>query len=205
MQIVDDKRNQIITAALKRFSHFGIAKTALSEIAEDINISKANLYYYYPDKLALVESIVEWLSAEATDLMDNVFRDDATTLELLEQVLRIKYDLFSKHYMLMRDLVEGNFSNEKAKEISKDVFEREKRTISNIFERGIEKSELVTFDIGLMSELYVAIQRGLALFCDACLPSGFLDQAFLEKIFEKQKLATKVFLHGVIKVKASTL
>ncbi|MGI8637960.1 MAG: TetR/AcrR family transcriptional regulator, partial [Segetibacter sp.] len=41
----DKKRDVIIQAAQKRFSHFGVDKTTMNEIADDLSISKASLYY----------------------------------------------------------------------------------------------------------------------------------------------------------------
>ena len=43
---MDSKKNQIISAAVKRFGHFGYAKTTMNELADDLVITKANLYYY---------------------------------------------------------------------------------------------------------------------------------------------------------------
>ena len=47
------KRSLILEAAIRRFSHFGLAKTTMAEIAQDLSFSKALLYYYYPDKHSL--------------------------------------------------------------------------------------------------------------------------------------------------------
>jgi len=59
----DQKREAIIEAALKRFAHFGVAKTTMTEIGNDLAISKASLYYYFPDKInlyaAFLKTIIE--------------------------------------------------------------------------------------------------------------------------------------------------
>src|SRR5690606_18731774 len=47
------KRSLILEAAIRRFAHFGLAKTTMSDIASDLAFSKALLYYYYPDKHSL--------------------------------------------------------------------------------------------------------------------------------------------------------
>jgi AcrR family transcriptional regulator len=46
----DKKRDVIIEGAIKRFIHYGINKTTMNEIAEDLSVSKPSLYYYFPDK-----------------------------------------------------------------------------------------------------------------------------------------------------------
>ena len=44
------KLKLIIEASQKRFGIFGVEKTSMREIADDLKLSKASLYYYFPDK-----------------------------------------------------------------------------------------------------------------------------------------------------------
>ncbi|MEJ0032455.1 MAG: TetR/AcrR family transcriptional regulator [Bacteroidota bacterium] len=53
-----DKLQQILEAARKRFAHFGLVKTTMTEIASDIGMSKASLYYYFPDKEHLFTAVI---------------------------------------------------------------------------------------------------------------------------------------------------
>src|SRR4051812_5812977 len=53
-----DKLQQILEAARKRFAHFGLGKTTMTEIASDIGMSKASLYYYFPDKEHLFAGVI---------------------------------------------------------------------------------------------------------------------------------------------------
>src|SRR5665647_1637870 len=49
----------IIEASQKRFGVFGVEKTSMREIADDLKLSKASLYYYFPDKETLYKAVVE--------------------------------------------------------------------------------------------------------------------------------------------------
>ena len=51
------KHEHIVEAAIKRFSHFGIHKTTLAEIADDTGISKPSLFYYFNYKRILLEAV----------------------------------------------------------------------------------------------------------------------------------------------------
>lgn len=53
-----DKTENILLAAERRFAHFGVSKTTMNEIAKDAGISKASIYYYYPDKLNLYAAVL---------------------------------------------------------------------------------------------------------------------------------------------------
>jgi AcrR family transcriptional regulator len=59
---VFDKTNkvqQIIDVAQKRFGVYGLEKTSMRELAEDLNLSKASLYYYFPDKESIYKAVFE--------------------------------------------------------------------------------------------------------------------------------------------------
>jgi len=195
--MVDDKREQIIGAALRRFSHFGIAKTTMSEIADDLKLSKANLYYYFPDKFALIEAIVYQIMAESDVAIKEATETLGDTLSLLIRLLDIKKEYFEKYYMLILNLQELNISDEKWVRLSEKLFKREVETISGIFKKGIDSGELVTFDVTSTSELYVAMIRGLAMFCDHAVPHALIDKDDLLAIVEKQKQASAIFINGV--------
>jgi AcrR family transcriptional regulator len=71
----DNRKEQIIKAALKRFSHFGIGKTTMNEIAEDSSISKGNIYYYFADKNTLVTEVVYELLHQFEELVQKRIAD----------------------------------------------------------------------------------------------------------------------------------
>lgn len=195
--MVDEKRDQIIGAALKRFSHFGIAKTTMSEIADDLKLSKANLYYYFPDKFSLIEAIVYQIIEESDVAINQALETIDDTLRLLVRMLDIKKEYFERYYMLILNLQEMNISDEKWVQLSEKMFQREVETISRIFKKGIEGGELVTFDVTSTSELYVAMIRGLAMFCDHATPHTLVDREELARIIEKQKQAAAIFINGI--------
>jgi len=49
-------RMRILEAAEKRFQDFGYGKTTMAEIAEDVDMSAANLYRYFQNKLDIGEA-----------------------------------------------------------------------------------------------------------------------------------------------------
>ena len=199
MSAVDDKRNQIIEAALKRFSHFGIAKTSMSEIADDLKLSKANLYYYFPDKFSLIEAIAYRIIDESDATIEKAFGEASGTLDLLVRMLEMKEAYVEKYYMLILNLHEMNIHEEKWKTLAKKLFQREVETTSRILKQGIDRNELVTFDVASTSELYVAMIRGLAMFCDHAAPHPLIDRDELARVFEKQKEAAAIIINGLQK------
>lgn len=63
----NQKRRNILSAALSLFSQYGLHGTSLERVAESADVSKTNLLYYFPSKealyVALLEDLLEvWLA-----------------------------------------------------------------------------------------------------------------------------------------------
>lgn len=52
------KKIMIKSAARQLFFHFGLGKTSMDDIAQQCNLAKPSLYYYYPSKEAIFNEIV---------------------------------------------------------------------------------------------------------------------------------------------------
>src|SRR5437773_4295736 len=91
----DDRPAQLLAIARRLFASKGYDNTSLRDIAEEAKITKAALYYYFPNKDALyervviesLESLVESVSAEvarATTPTDRVRAFMRASAEFLE-------------------------------------------------------------------------------------------------------------------------
>lgn len=59
-----DSRAKILTEAERLFRHYGYSKTTMADIADGCGMSAANLYRFFPSKLALVEAICSRITSE---------------------------------------------------------------------------------------------------------------------------------------------
>jgi TetR/AcrR family transcriptional regulator len=58
-QLSSEKQALILDAARKRFAYYGFSKVTMDEIAADIGLGKASLYYYFPTKENLFEEVIK--------------------------------------------------------------------------------------------------------------------------------------------------
>jgi len=58
-QLSTEKQSVILDAARKRFAYYGFSKVTMDEIAADVGMGKASLYYYFPTKESLFEEVVK--------------------------------------------------------------------------------------------------------------------------------------------------
>lgn len=64
------RRDQIAKAALDLFAEKGYAATSMREIAEQLAITKAALYYHYPSKEEIVRELVQGMLDQVDELVD---------------------------------------------------------------------------------------------------------------------------------------
>lgn len=96
-EATEDIRQQILEAASKRFTQFGYNKTTMAEIATDCDMSAANLYRFFENKLDiganLACSCLNNKIEGARDVVDQKQRPAAQRLrELVLYMLRFTYN-----------------------------------------------------------------------------------------------------------------
>ena len=53
-----EKEEQIVVAARKVFARFGFSKTTMEDISAEVEMGKASLYYYFPNKESLFHAAI---------------------------------------------------------------------------------------------------------------------------------------------------
>src|SRR5215203_1133931 len=97
----DQKRDAIIEAALKRFAHFGVAKTTMAEIAADLSISKASLYYYFPDKLNLYAAVLQSITESGAEIDDEDLAKQKDPFKAITFFLEKRTDFIIKYHNII--------------------------------------------------------------------------------------------------------
>ena len=143
----NDRKIQIIKAAVKRFSKHGPGKTTLDEIARDLRIGKATIYHYFISKEALFYSAIEWESDQFIEEISSIFGNEELSLheklglyfnnkETVDQKYKLLYDLL---LLLMRD---DTF--EKEKEILRSMLGKEEKVLETALNQLNGKKDIIT-------------------------------------------------------------
>src|SRR5579862_557252 len=82
-----DTRSRLRELALSLFAEQGYEKTSLREIAEQLGVTKAALYYYFKSKEDIVRSLVEDYVAELDTLIAWA-KEQPRTPETREEIVR---------------------------------------------------------------------------------------------------------------------
>ncbi len=78
--MANDRKNQIIRAAAKRFARHGLHKTTLDEVARDIRIGKATIYHYFTSKDDLYFATLKWECENFIDQVKIILEKDSDSL-----------------------------------------------------------------------------------------------------------------------------
>ena len=190
------KQELIVDAAIRRFSHFGIAKTTLTEVAEDMAVSKQALSYYFADKQSLANAVIEKITIEYGDRLRTEMGKAATVEAALLKLTEVKGFFFEKYFMLVMqaeylDIVKGQaYSSWK-----KSLADKELGLITELFEGGMRTGELKVLDAKKTGELFL---ETLYAFSRCVKEKGaFPDADAFKEVLEKQKEVIQLFYQGL--------
>lgn len=195
----DLKRQTILESAKKRFAHFGMSKTTMNEIAKDISVSKALLYYYFPDKntlyAAVMEHVIDEMLTEVEKAVEGIESSRKAmniALERRMQLVNDYYNLFEYTYMVRRDIPDD------LKEIIRSSFEKELGQIINILKIGVTHNEYQLEDVEATGRLFFFSLLGIrmAVLKDMNNPIFPAKEDF-KHILALQKQMTEIFLKGL--------
>lgn len=140
----DGKKEKIIEVALKRFSHFGIEKTTMNDIADDLNISKASLYYYFPDKNSLFLEVAVSIMSEQLEKQQKSLEKASSIPEGLMNMIDARLAFAEQfHMMKIQDLqIDYFYKDKRFIELREKIREKEAIIIEHFLDAGIERGEL---------------------------------------------------------------
>ncbi|MFD1537067.1 TetR/AcrR family transcriptional regulator [Nonomuraea guangzhouensis] len=104
----EDTRSRIQEIALKLFTEQGYEATSLREIAEELGVTKAALYYHFKTKEDIVASLADMRVADVEELLTWVRSQPKTPETRKELVLRYAAKLTNPRYLEVARFMERN-------------------------------------------------------------------------------------------------
>ncbi len=152
----------ILNAAQKRFGQYGLCKTTMSEIATDIGLSKAALYYYYPDKENLFEAVIQKEQKEFVEELEREIQTCGKASVLLLTYVKKRQDYFNRFMNLGKLRYETlNSSKPFLCRLSESLIDKEKELLSAILERGIANKEFKKLNVKEYAAFLIPLLQGL--------------------------------------------
>jgi TetR/AcrR family transcriptional regulator len=188
----------ILQAAQHRLGLYGYAKTTMKEIADDISMSKAALYYYFPDKDGIFKAVIEKEQKEFTSRIENKI----AVLENPEEMLKAYIEQRMRYFKEFMNLSKFRASeHEHVKPLLKELFvqfrSQEQKLLVKILKIG-HQSGLFHFDNEEhFADLFLDVIKGLRFSLIQQKPYIELSPEELE-VLEKSLLNfTNLFIKGL--------
>lgn len=77
----DETRERILTVAEEHFRRVGYAKTAIADLANELGMSSANVYRFFPSKSAICQEIARRLLDQSHALLRDIAADRSLSAE----------------------------------------------------------------------------------------------------------------------------
>ncbi|GET24982.1 TetR/AcrR family transcriptional regulator [Prolixibacter sp. NT017] len=195
-----EKLNRIIEAAQRRFGIYGLEKTSMREIASDLGISKASLYYYFPDKEHLYIHVVDKEHDEFVKNLRRNMEQSEFPDQMIRNFVKTRMELFRTFLNLSRfkmsnirefkSLMNDSWIRSKTKEI---------QIMSDVLRQGMENGSFSKDNPDELAELFIDILRGLRTTFIKNKEYFFLDDEEYAVLVEKTNRFTEVFIRGIQK------
>jgi AcrR family transcriptional regulator len=188
----------ILEVAQKRFGLYGVEKTSMREIADDIKLSKASLYYYFPDKESLYRAVIEKEQNEFLNSISEKILNIQEPGQLLREYVITRLSYFRTLLNLSRLRLEA-YSDLKPvfRETIRLFKEKEKEIIVRIFKKGISKGIFSIKDTDQTASLFLDLLKGLRISVVNDKKMLSIEQGEYDRLLEKTIAFTDIFINGL--------
>lgn len=155
-------KEKIQQAAYKCVARFGFEKTTLDDIAKEVNLNKASLYYYYKNK---EEIFLDVTTTETAKFVENLKTTTAEQQGIVEQILHYLYER-SVYYL---NLIQGvHISEETLRQVEglflehiKDVETQEVQFLKGLIDKAIKENILQNVDSQQLAYNFITLASGI--------------------------------------------
>jgi len=197
-EIQDLKKEKILEAAHQRFLHYGYSKTTMNEIAGDLCMSKALLYYYFPDKSQLYTDVMRRVADEYLEVLrSNRFCD---LKDAFEFQINSQHEFILKNYNFF-DFFRLNEQNlpDLIWEIVTQVHQTEKEMLINAIQAECSKGNIKPVaNPDEIVELLLDALHGVRMSALSNKKTMFPDKEHMEEIRKKRLLMSDIFIKGLM-------
>ncbi|SEG67369.1 TetR/AcrR family transcriptional regulator [Paenibacillus sp. UNC499MF] len=162
-QIRDERRIQIMGAALKVFARRGIIGTKMSMIAAEAGISHGLLYHYFASKEELFTTLVQGAMEASQEAMKEVCRIPGTPLDKIRKLSEEMLDKSgAPYFMLIHQARTSEGVPDKVNQLMREYsMATYVETLLPLFREGQERGELEAGDTEEMIASYISVLSGL--------------------------------------------
>jgi len=170
---VDSKKELILNTALSLLAKNGFAKTTLDDIASALGMKKSSLYYYYQNKDALLQDVIDREQQRFCNMLSSAVEADLPFLDKLIKYETVKFNIIADHIKLF------DINTSLLLELKSRIFEKrdelqgkDLNMLKGMLDEAVRKKEIVKCDT-------YAVARNIITISSSLRHNEFYHSAFL--------------------------
>lgn len=161
-ELMEQKKERILTEAERLFAHFGIKKTTMDDIAQKAGMGKSTMYYYFKSKEDIFAEVIRRDSTIfKLELNQAVSRGKTPQEQISNYVLaRMKHlSALHNYYSTLTDEYLEQYAF--VEKIREEFIRYEISTLSTILEDGVKQGIFNMDDIEITARNFAICLKGL--------------------------------------------
>ena len=201
LNLKPEKKDAIISVAQKLFGIYGLEKVSMREIADELGLSKASLYYYFPDKESLYIAVVEKEQVEFLNGLEGLILKIERPEEFLVEYASRRLSFFRNLLNLSRLRAEYYYSLRPAfREAFSNFREKEREIITGILEEGRQAGVFIEINAALVASIYLDVLRGLRISnVNSKANMLYISEDEYDELLNKTVEFSRIFSRGIKK------
>ncbi len=187
----------ILRAGLQVFSQYGYHNASMDLIAEQAELGKSTLYYYYKSKDELLYAILENGVSEFFLKLEDAFRHTRDTLEKIKKVTEVSVQFLIDHPDFFKLYLYLSAHPSYQKEVLKrlrPLISHKIAMIRELFEEARAKNLIRDYPIREVVSIFGSLVMSLGIF--------YTGENPVETFRQRGELINKIFLNGILKKSA---
>jgi TetR/AcrR family transcriptional repressor of mexJK operon len=197
--ICKEREKQILQAARNIFAQYGFAKTTMEDISAEVEMGKASLYYYFPTKESLFESVISQERDEFMEKIGLILAKEKTESKKLRIYVEERISFF-KQLMNLGMLSHHSFLDKSSfqQKLSDEFSEKEMKVTENIIRNGIISGEFQQdIDAEELSSVLIHLLQGLRLRVIRKALGKQMDNKLYRELRREMTIAIDIFIKGI--------
>lgn len=162
MNTTDTKKELILKTAREILAKNGFAKTTLDDIAHALGMKKSSLYYYYTNKDAMIEDVMNRERNNFCLLIEDTLKSDDSTINKIINYEKAKFEYVAETIKLHEISTSVLFEmKSKMFEQIQIIHRKEIEMFKKVLDDGIRKKEIKKCDTKRIAELILTISEAL--------------------------------------------
>jgi len=192
------KEKEILEAARNRFAHYGFSKVTMEEIASDVGMGKASLYYYFPTKEDLFKSVINKEQNLFAEEIEKLVGRKISAENKLKNYVKKRLEFFHE-LVNLSTLNVNTFVDLKLlfKELFEDFEKKELQLLQRILDEGKMNGE---FDSRLRHETtltFLHLLQGLRLRMIKFIKDNRMERGNYDELRVEMTVFVEIFIKGI--------